>query len=70
LKGNILAKTGSLKGVTNLVGVVKSKTGDKLFVMMINGYNTAYSKVDAAIPRQKNASVTLFEKEFFNRIFN
>jgi D-alanyl-D-alanine carboxypeptidase/D-alanyl-D-alanine-endopeptidase (penicillin-binding protein 4) len=70
LKGNILAKTGSLKGVTNLVGVVKGKTGDKLFVMMINGYNPENSSMNAAIPRQKNASVTLFEKEFFKRIYN
>lgn len=70
LKGRIIAKTGSLKGVANLVGIVKSKQGDKLFVLMINGYNAENSVIDANIPRHQQASVYLFEKAFFKRIFN
>jgi len=70
LKGKIVAKTGSLKGVANLVGIVKSERGDKLFVLMINGYNAENSSVDANIPRHQEASVYLFEKAFFDRIFN
>ena len=70
LKGKIIAKTGSLKGVANLVGVVKSRYGDKLFVLMINGYNKQNSSVDADIPRDSEASLYLFEKAFFNKIYN
>ena len=70
LKGKIIAKTGSLKGVANLVGVVKSRYGDKLFVLMINGYNKQDSSVDADIPRDPEASLYLFEKAFFNKIYN
>lgn len=70
LKGKIVAKTGSLKGVANLVGIVKSERGDKLFVLMVNGYNPENSAVDANIPRHQKASIYLFEKAFFKRIFN
>jgi len=70
LKGKIIAKTGSLKGVANLVGIVKSELGDRLFVLMVNGYNPANSKVEADLPRHKKASIYLFEKAFFKRIFD
>ncbi|WP_137297665.1 D-alanyl-D-alanine carboxypeptidase/D-alanyl-D-alanine-endopeptidase [Psychromonas sp. SP041] len=70
LKGKVIAKTGSLKGVGNLVGIVKSDSGDKLFVLMVNGYNLNYRPFNAKIPRDKKASIYLFEKAFFNRIFN
>jgi len=69
LKGNIIAKTGSLKGVANLAGIVKSPAGDKLFVLMINGYNRGNSVTRAAIPRVEKASVYLFEKSFFKHIY-
>ncbi|RBW41381.1 D-alanyl-D-alanine carboxypeptidase/D-alanyl-D-alanine-endopeptidase [Psychromonas sp. B3M02] len=69
LKGKIIAKTGSLKGVANLVGIVKTPTGDKLFVLMINGYNQANSVTNAVIPRVEKASVYLFEKAFFKHIY-
>lgn len=70
LKGKVIAKTGSLKGVGNLVGIVKSEDGDKLFVLMVNGYNLNYRSTNAKIPRDKKASIYLFEKAFFNKIFN
>ena len=70
LKGKIIAKTGSLKGVANLVGIVKSPTGDKLFVLMINGYNQDNSVTRAVIPRVEKASVYLFEKAFFKHIYD
>jgi len=69
LKGNIIAKTGSLKGVANLAGIVKSPAGDKLFVLMINGYNRGNSVTRAVIPRVEKASVYLFEKAFFKHIY-
>ncbi|TEW55582.1 D-alanyl-D-alanine carboxypeptidase/D-alanyl-D-alanine-endopeptidase [Psychromonas sp. RZ22] len=70
LRGNVIAKTGSLKGVANLVGIVKSEQGDKLFVLMINGYNPKGSVVEAKIPRHEKASVYLFEKAFFEKILH
>ncbi|MDN2664687.1 D-alanyl-D-alanine carboxypeptidase/D-alanyl-D-alanine-endopeptidase [Psychromonas sp. 14N.309.X.WAT.B.A12] len=69
LKGKVIAKTGSLKGVANLVGIVKSPTGDKLFVLMINGYNQENSVTRAVIPRVEKASAYLFEKAFFKHIY-
>ena len=70
LKGKVIAKTGSLKGVANLVGLVKGEAGDRLFVLMLNGYNPENSSVDANIPRHQKASVYLFEKAFFERILD
>jgi len=70
LKGKVIAKTGSLKGVANLVGLVKGEAGDKLFVLMLNGYNPENSPIDANIPRHQKASVYLFEKAFFERVLD
>jgi D-alanyl-D-alanine carboxypeptidase/D-alanyl-D-alanine-endopeptidase (penicillin-binding protein 4) len=70
LKGKVIAKTGSLKGVANLVGIVKGGEGDKLFVLMINGYNKQNSSVDANIPRDPEASLYLFEKAFFDKVLH
>lgn len=70
LKGKVIAKTGSLKGVANLVGIVKSPHGDKLFVLMVNGYNKKNSSIDAKVPRDPEASLYLFEKAFFKKIYN
>lgn len=39
LKGKIIAKTGSMKGVSNLLGIIKTEHGDRLFVLILNGYN-------------------------------
>jgi len=64
-KGNIIAKTGSLKGVANLLGVIKGKSGDKLFVLMINGYNVNINKSDKY---HANDALYLFEKAFFERL--
>lgn len=41
LKGKVIAKTGSMKGVSNLLGLIKTPKGDRLFVIMLNGYNLA-----------------------------
>ena len=70
LKGKIIAKSGSLKGVSNLMGIVKTKQGDKLFVLMVNGYNRKNRSINATIPRDEKASIYLFEKAFFKHILN
>jgi len=65
LKGKVRAKTGSLKGVANLLGVVKSEAGDRLFVLMVNGYHAA---VKAGQKKQAVAPLYLFERAFFQQI--
>lgn len=67
LKGNVIAKTGSLKGVANLMGIVKTAQGDKLFVLIINGYRQEGSELDSAIASQ-GESKYVFEKAFFEQI--
>lgn len=45
LKGKIQAKTGSLKGAANMVGIVATKDNQKVpFVLMINGYHSTKQK--------------------------
>lgn len=64
--GKIMAKTGSMKGVTNLLGVVKSDRGDRLFVLMLNGYHAFEPKLE----RSKRAPKYIFQRAFFNTIMN
>ncbi|WP_413700087.1 D-alanyl-D-alanine carboxypeptidase/D-alanyl-D-alanine-endopeptidase [Psychromonas sp. KJ10-10] len=67
-KRKVIAKTGSMKGVANLLGVVHSDKGDRLFVMMLNGYNKPEGALESALPRDENASQYQFENAFFQRI--
>jgi len=67
-KGKVIAKTGSMKGVANLLGVVKAEQGDRLFVLTLNGYNPPQSSLSSELARDKNASKSLFEKAFFETI--
>ena len=69
LKGKVIAKTGSLKGVSNLLGIVKTTQGDKLFVLMINGYRQKGSELESATSAQ-DESKSRFEKAFFKQILN
>lgn len=69
-KGKVIAKTGSMKGVANLLGVVHSDKGDRLFVMMLNGYNKSEADLVSTLPRHKNSSQYLFENAFFEKILN
>ncbi|MGB5444419.1 MAG: D-alanyl-D-alanine carboxypeptidase/D-alanyl-D-alanine-endopeptidase [Psychromonas sp.] len=68
LKGNVIAKTGSMKGVANLLGVVKSRHGDRLFVLIINAYNQ--SERELASAQETKSPVVIFEQAFFATIFN
>ncbi|WP_372883188.1 D-alanyl-D-alanine carboxypeptidase/D-alanyl-D-alanine-endopeptidase [Psychromonas sp.] len=70
LKGNIIAKTGSMKGVANLSGMVKSARGDRLFVLLINAYNLEEGKGTSAPGKQTKSPVVIFEQAFFTNIVN
>ncbi|MCP4323893.1 MAG: D-alanyl-D-alanine carboxypeptidase/D-alanyl-D-alanine-endopeptidase [Psychromonas sp.] len=69
-KGKVIAKTGSMKGVANLLGVVKTKQGDRLFVLILNGYNKHKSQLTSEILRDEKASKYRFESAFFETILN
>ncbi|PKF63017.1 D-alanyl-D-alanine carboxypeptidase/D-alanyl-D-alanine-endopeptidase [Psychromonas sp. psych-6C06] len=69
-KGKVFAKTGSVKGVANLLGVVKTPFGDRLFVLILNGYNKPLEHLKSALPRDENASKYQFERAFFETILS
>ena len=69
-KGKVIAKTGSMKGVANLLGVVKSPQGDRLFVLILNGYSKPEVPLPSELIRDKNASKYRFENAFFETILN
>jgi D-alanyl-D-alanine carboxypeptidase/D-alanyl-D-alanine-endopeptidase (penicillin-binding protein 4) len=64
LKGNIIAKTGSMKGVANLLGIVKTAQGERLFALVINGYNWP----ETALTKATKSPVVMFEQAFFEKI--
>lgn len=68
LKGKVIAKTGSMQGVANLLGVVKSKQGDRLFVLILNGYNLPDGVVESD-PESK-ISRYYFQQAFFDAVMN
>ncbi|WP_242065905.1 D-alanyl-D-alanine carboxypeptidase/D-alanyl-D-alanine-endopeptidase [Moritella sp. F3] len=66
LTGNIVAKTGSLKGLSNLVGIVKTQKNHMVpFVLMVSGYNPLPR--DAEQPRQASP-ITQYSAAFFNML--
>lgn len=69
-RGKMIAKTGSMKGIANLLGVVKSNYGDRLFVLMLNGYNEANILLTEAPQTYKNSAKYLFESAFFENVLN
>jgi D-alanyl-D-alanine carboxypeptidase/D-alanyl-D-alanine-endopeptidase (penicillin-binding protein 4) len=70
LKGKVIAKTGSMKGVANLLGVVESKQGPRLFVLMLNGYNLTDEEAKSASFKGAKAPKHRFEQAFFEKIMN
>ena len=66
LTGKVVAKTGSLKGLSNLVGIVKTEKNHMVpFVLMVSGYNP--KPRDADKPKQPSP-VTQYSAAFFNTI--
>ncbi|MFT7683128.1 MAG: D-alanyl-D-alanine carboxypeptidase/D-alanyl-D-alanine-endopeptidase (penicillin-binding protein 4) [Moritella dasanensis] len=66
LTGKIVAKTGSLKGLSNLVGIVQTQKNHKVpFVLMVSGYNPLPRDSDK--PRQASP-LTQYLAAFFNTI--
>ena len=66
LAKNIMAKTGSLKGVYNLAGFMKNAKGQRIaFVQFINGYSTGELE-----SKTKRAPLVNFEQQFYMALYN
>ena len=63
--GKVIAKTGSMKGVANLLGVVNSEQGDRLFVLLLNGYNLPDTSEGSG---EEKTNKYLFQRAFFETI--
>ncbi|OOF38567.1 serine-type D-Ala-D-Ala carboxypeptidase [Rodentibacter mrazii] len=62
---NVIAKTGSLKGVYNLAGFMTNARGEKIaFVQFINGYSTGELE-----NKTKRAPLVQFESELYNQLY-
>ncbi|MCK3657340.1 serine-type D-Ala-D-Ala carboxypeptidase [Pasteurellaceae bacterium Pebbles2] len=62
---NVIAKTGSLKGVYNLAGFMNNARGEKIaFVQFINGYSTGELE-----NKTKRAPLVQFEQKVYNAIY-
>ncbi len=68
LKGKVKAKTGSMKGVANMMGVVESKQGPLLFVLMLNGYSLSKEQAKLVSERKIKAPLQLFEQALFKAL--
>ena len=68
LNGKVIAKTGSMQGVANLLGVVNSKQGDRLFVLILNGYNLPETSLKDLHEKDKKVSKYRFQQAFFEKI--
>jgi len=62
---NVIAKTGSLKGVYNLAGFMTNARGEKVaFVQFINGYSTGDLE-----SKTKRAPLVQFESALYNDLY-
>ena len=66
LANNMMAKTGSLKGVYNLAGFMKNARGERIaFVQFINGYSTGEFE-----QKTKRTSLNRFENGLYMALYN
>jgi len=69
LTGKIVAKTGSLKGLSNLVGFVKTEKNHMVpFVLMVSGYNPKTIEQDKHNKPRQASPLTQYSAAFFNTI--
>lgn len=69
LKGNIRAKTGSMKGVSNLVGFATTKQNHSVpFVLMINNYNLSPAQKERLFTEHQPSPLTQYFNAFFGYI--
>ncbi len=71
LRGKVMAKTGTLTGVFNLAGFVKTGSGELLqFVILIDGYSLAPERRKAVARRPALHPVKLFYEKFLGAVYH
>ncbi len=69
LKGNIIAKTGSMKGISNLVGFATTKQNNSVpFVLMINNYNLSAAQKKRLTAEHQPSPLTQYYNAFFSYV--
>lgn len=69
LTGKVIAKTGSLKGLSNLVGMVKTDKNHMVpFVLMVSGYNPKSIEQENKDQPKQPSPLTQYSAAFFNTI--
>lgn len=69
LTGKVVAKTGSLNGLSNLVGIVKTEKNHMVpFVLMVSGYNPKALEQDNIGKPKQPSPLTQYSAAFFNAI--
>ncbi|MDO6527045.1 D-alanyl-D-alanine carboxypeptidase/D-alanyl-D-alanine-endopeptidase [Motilimonas sp. 1_MG-2023] len=66
LKGKVRGKTGSLKSVVNMVGVIDTQQGPRLFAYMVSGYNLPPKQ--ARLYKNRLNPIRQFERDFFTEL--
>lgn len=69
LRKKVIAKTGSMKGVSNLLGVVHTPKGDRLFVLLLNGYNETEQEKENVAKGNALSAKFLYQKAFLETIY-
>jgi len=67
-KGNIIAKTGGMDGVANILGIAKTPYGVRFFVVIINGCNSSSDQNKLKV----NCKVAIdnYQQAFFKQVFS
>lgn len=69
LTGKVVAKTGSLKGLSNLVGIVKTEQDHMVpFVLMVSGYNPVENAQLDSNKANQASPLSQYSAAFFNTI--
>lgn len=67
-KGKIIAKTGGMDGVSNILGIAKTPYGVRFFVVIINGFNLSGDQDN--LTKKSKITIDNFQKAFFKQVFN
>ncbi len=71
LRGSVMAKTGSLTGVYNLAGFIRTESGEILqLVILVDGFNLAPELAKEVARHPGRHPIKLFYERFLGEVFN